>query len=110
MTGSQTLLELLKELRNSEELIAALRLLKNEITGHDRKKEKYVEKGVLDRLVRLLHTSRSAHDSGKGRRDSLSYPRNLSDHEELRLQILQILAVIANGMITAWSTRDADSS
>lgn len=75
-----------------------MQLLKNEITGHTHKKERYVEKGVLDQIVRLLQASRSGHDqNGKERRDTMSHRRSLSGEEEIRLQALQLLSVIANG-------------
>lgn len=79
--------------------MASLQLLKNEITGHIHKKEKYVEKGVLDQVVRLLQTSRATLDrNDKDRRESISHPRSLSDQENVRLQALQLLSMIANGM------------
>lgn len=101
MARSQSPTEWLRTSRSGPEQIASLQLLKNEITGHVQKKEKYVEKGVLDQIVRLLQTSRSVQDhNGKERRDSISQPRSLSEQEEIRLQALQLLSVIANGRST----------
>ena len=91
--------ERLRASRSCSEQIAALQSLKNEITGHTQKKERYVEQGILDQIVRLLQASRSAHDqTRKERRGSISPKRSLSDEEEIRLQALQLLSLIANGM------------
>ncbi|KAB5585936.1 armadillo-type protein [Coniochaeta sp. 2T2.1] len=90
--------EWLRSSRGGPEQLAALQLLKNQITGHIQNKEKYVEKGVLDQVVRLLQTSRSPDSHAKDRRDSfLSHARSLSEQEEIRLHDLQLLSVIANG-------------
>ncbi|OIW27546.1 ARM repeat-containing protein [Coniochaeta ligniaria NRRL 30616] len=98
MARPQSPTEWLRTSRSRPEQIASLQLLKNEITGHIQKKEEYVQKGVLDQIVRLLQTSRSAQDpNGKERRDSTSRPRSLSEQDEIRLQALQLLSVIANG-------------
>lgn len=98
MAPSQSPSERLRTSRNSSEQLASLQLLKNEITGHIQKKEEYVEKGVLDQVVRLLQTSRSAQNhNDKDRRHSISQPRSLSEQENIRLQALQVLSVISNG-------------
>ena len=98
MARPQSPAEWLRTSRSSSERIASLQLLKNEITGHIEKKERYVEKGVLDQVVRLLQTSRSAQNhNDKNRREGLAQVRSLSEQEDIRLQALQVLTVIANG-------------
>lgn len=98
MARPQSPSERLRTSRTCSEHLASLQLLKNEITGHIQQKQKYVEKGVLDQVVRLLQTSRAAHDrNDKDRRESISQPRTISEQENVRLQALQALSVIANG-------------
>jgi len=98
MARPQSPTEWLRSSRSAPEQIAALQLLKNQITGHIQNKEKYVERGALDQVVRLLQSSRSQDNHAKDRRDSfLSHARSLSEQEEIRLHALQLLSVIANG-------------
>lgn len=98
MARPQSPTEWLRTARSGPEQLASLQFIKNEITGHTQKKERYVEKGVLDQIVKLLQTSRSAQQhNGKERRDSISLPRSLSEQEEIRLQALQLLSVVSNG-------------
>lgn len=94
-------LALLTALRSHDqgEQLSALRSLKNDIVGHVQKKEKWVEEGVLEPIVRILDTRRSAPKPSQ--RDSQSHgqpsPRSLAAEESARLQALQILASLANG-------------
>lgn len=83
-----------------EEQLSALRALKNDIVGHVQKKEKWIEAGVLEPIVKILDASRSA--SNVPRRDSrghISPPRPLTGEEAVRQHALQILASFANGMV-----------
>lgn len=82
-----------------EEQLSALRTLKNEIVGHDQKKEKWVENGIIEPVVKILESSRSSpstngKDSSRGRMPS---SRPLTSEESVRLQALQVLASLANG-------------
>lgn len=83
---------------DQEEQLAALRSLKNDIVGHVQKKEKWVEAGVLEPVVKILNASRSATSHP---RTSPGHTRSssgsLTGDEDLRLQALQILASFANG-------------
>lgn len=94
-------LALLTALRSHDqaEQLSALRSLKNDIVGHVQKKEKWIEEGVLEPIVRILDTGRST--AKPSRRDSRSHaqpsPRSLVGEESARLQALQILASLANG-------------
>lgn len=83
-----------------DEQLSALRSLKNDIVGHVQKKEKWIEAGVLEPIVKILEASRSATKTP--RRDSRGHsnsPRSLVGDEAVRQQALQILASFANGMI-----------
>lgn len=84
---------------DQEEQLSALRTLKNEIVGHDQKKEKWVENGIIEPVVKILESSRSSpstngKDSSRGR---IPQSRPLTGEESVRLQALQILASLANG-------------
>lgn len=87
--------------RNQGEHLSALGSLKNEVVGHFQKKEKWIKDGVLEPVVKVLSTSRSAAKSS--RRDSRGHiqsaSRTLTGEETVRLQALQILASFANGTI-----------
>lgn len=83
------------------EQLAALRSLKNDIVGHVQKKEKWIEAGVLEPVVKILNNSRSATSH---RRNSQGYTRPsasglLSADEDVRSQALQVLASFANGTL-----------
>lgn len=85
--------------RSHEEHTVVLRSLKNEIVGHLQRKEKWVESGVLDPVVRILENSRSpARTNGKDNRSHASLSVALTEEELVRLQALQILASLANGI------------
>lgn len=91
---------------DQEEQLSALRTLKNEIVGHDQKKEKWVENGIIEPVVKILESSRSStstngKDSSRGRPPT---SRPLTSEESVRLQALQILASLANGTATHGST------
>jgi hypothetical protein len=108
MALPQSPVERLRTSKTCSEQCASLQLLKNEITGHIEKKEKYVEQGVLDQVVRLLQTSRSAqNNSDRDRRESISQQRRPSEQEEARLQSLQVLSIIANGRSSELARRGA---
>lgn len=91
---------------DQEEQLSALRTLKNEIVGHDQKKEKWVENGIIEPVVKILESSRSSpstngKDSSRGR---VPPSRPLTGEESVRLQALQILASLANGTVPADDT------
>lgn len=90
---------------DQEEQLSALRTLKNEIVGHDQKKEKWVENGIIEPVVKILESSRSSQSTnGKDKSRGRAPPsRALTGEESVRLQALQILASLANGMAVPWS-------
>ena len=84
--------------RTIPEQIAALRSLKDDIIGHDQRKEKCVEEGLLHSVVDILRNVQSPSKlNGKEPRSQGLAARKLSDVELVRLQALQIVASIANG-------------
>lgn len=84
---------------DQDEQLSALRTLKNEIVGHDQKKEKWIENGVIEPVVKVLDSSRSSPSTnGKDSRSRIPPSRSLTGEESVRLQALQILASLANGM------------
>lgn len=95
---------ILSELRSSSSpagQVAALRALKNEIIGHEQKKEMWIGLGILDPLVRILHSHKG---SGKKRYREIPGPENSpkrrgnrTDEEEARLQAIIILGSLAHG-------------
>lgn len=85
------------------EQLAALRSLKNDIVGHVQKKEKWIEAGILEPVVKILNTSRSAtsHRRSSSTNTQL-YSDALSPEEAVRSQALQVLASFANGTCTLY--------
>ena len=105
---------ILSELRSSTSpasQVAALRALKNEIIGHDQKKEMWVSLGVLAPLARILNNFKG---SGKRRQQSangttLSSKGRVSgnEDEEARLQAIIIVGSLAHGKLNCNVDPDA---
>ena len=95
---------ILSELRSASSpasQVAALRALKNEIIGHELKKEMWIGLGVLAPIARILNTHKG---NGKKRyRDGSNggnRPRQMdgrSEEEEARLQAIIIVGSLARG-------------
>lgn len=95
---------ILSELRSSSSpasQVAALRALKNDIIGHEQKKEMWIGLGVLAPIARILN---SPNSSGKKRNYELhgsnfQPKRNGSrtDEEEALLQAIIIIGSLALG-------------
>lgn len=78
--------------------IEALRSLKNEVSGHVQRKEKWVGCGILGPIVEILRASRSSmHYNPRDSRGATMGLRRLSEEEQLCLQALQLVAIFANG-------------
>jgi hypothetical protein len=88
----------LKNSRTSEEQIAILKNIKNEIVGHPLKKESAVRQGILDLVVRLTYNKLGWSKDSKAH-DHTFAPMRLNEEEIVRLQGLQILASIALGEV-----------
>ncbi|KAI9689396.1 MAG: hypothetical protein M1822_010047 [Bathelium mastoideum] len=95
----------LEELRNPTSptgQIAALKHVKNEITGHDQRKAVTIKQGLVLSLVQLLETSAKAGGKRRtqevnGHSDKPSIHSEWSDEDELRLQALMIAESLAQG-------------
>jgi hypothetical protein len=90
----------MRHARSYTEQVAALRALKNDVTGHVQRKEQWVEYGILDHIVKLLQNARTQQgQNGKGP-GSEAWPYALSDQEQVRLQALQLLSIFAKGKMS----------
>ncbi|KAK3387666.1 armadillo-type protein [Podospora didyma] len=89
----------LRNARSYLEQANALRALKNDTIGHSQRKEKWVEYGILEPLVKILYSSRSpARSNSKESLPGRAEPPRALAHEELvRLLCLQLLASFASG-------------
>ena len=95
---------ILSELRSSSSpagLVAALRALKNDVIGHEQKKEMWIRLGVLAPIARILNSHKG---SGKKRHREINggapHPKRRSssaDEEEARLQAIVIVGSFAHG-------------
>ena len=93
---------ILSELRSASSpasQVAALRALKNEVIGHEQKKEMWVGLGVLAPIARILNTHKG---NGKRRHRDVStnqskHRASRSDEEEARLQAIIIVGSLAHG-------------
>ena len=94
-----------EELRNptsSTAQIAALKNVKNELTGHDQRKVIAIKQGLVLSLVQILESSAKA--GGKRRTQEVNgHPdkpvshSEWSDEEELRLQAIMVAESMAQG-------------
>ncbi|KAM7200515.1 Armadillo-type fold [Naviculisporaceae sp. PSN 640] len=95
---SPPILSQIRVARNYSDQVASLRALKDEVVGHAQSKEKWVEQGVLEPLVKMLQTSGSpSRFTGKEGRNITGHQRVLTDAELVRLHALQLIASFANG-------------
>lgn len=108
---SPPILSQIRVARNYSEQVASLRALKDEVVGHAQRKEKWVEQGVLESLVKMLQTSRSpSRFTGKEARNITAHPRVLADDELVRLHALQLIASFANGKSSLASMQKTKSN
>ena len=78
-----------------EEQVAALKEVKNDIVGHDQRKELVVQHGIVGVLVRILGSYRRAEHNTDGVPLEASGPWTPED--DARLQATLILGSLANG-------------
>ena len=96
-------IETIRSPSSLESQIQALKQLKNDIVGHDLRKELVVRQGVVEPLVNILSSSRKA--TGKRRvaetngESSPATRRPWTQEEETRLQATLILSSLASGGI-----------
>lgn len=86
------------------EQTAALRALKNELIGHDQRKESWVNSGIVQILSRILESSlREEYEANKevmsgGRRGgNLTGRASMTEEQELCLQAVIIMGSLAQG-------------
>ncbi len=92
---------ILAQIRNSKtpaEQIVALRALKNDIIGHQQKKEMWVGLGVVEPIVRIMTSNKAqGGQNGKERYDHSFTSESLSEKEMVRLQALCVIGSLAHG-------------
>ena len=94
---------ILAELRTSSPAgqVAALRALKNEIIGHEQKKEMWIGLGALAPIKRILNSHKGSgkrkHRDGNGDSKSTKRRGSRTDEEEARLQAIIIVGSMAHG-------------
>jgi hypothetical protein len=93
--------------RNYSEQATSLRALKDEVIGHVQRKERWIEYGILETLVKILHNNLRASTTlnGKEPRSQPGQPRPLSEDEEVRLLSLQLLVSFAYGELAVMNAR-----
>ena len=83
--------------------IEALRSLKNEIIGHEQKKEMWVGLGVVTHIERILSTYRGAsgskrrHQEDSGGTEAYFQDTQKQDDQEARLQAVITVGSLAHG-------------
>lgn len=99
-TSSTPILAQLRNPRSQTEQISALRALKNDLIGHQQKKEMWVGLGILEPIVRVMTASKlSGRQNGKERRDHAPAKKSLGEDEMVRLQALCVIGSLAHGGI-----------
>lgn len=82
--------------RTPAEQIIALRALKNEVIGHQQRKETWVGLGILEPIVRAS-TSKASRQNEKSCQEQTWDAGILREEETLRLQALSIIGSLAYG-------------
>jgi hypothetical protein len=92
---------ILAQIRNSRspaEQVVALRALKNDIIGHQQKKEMWVGLGIVEPIVRIMTSNKTqGKQNGKERYDNRFISESLSEKEMVRLQALCVIGSLAHG-------------
>lgn len=99
--------KLLTEIRSAESSstrLAALRVLKNDIIGHDQRKESWIEWGIVPLLAGVLESRRTTGAGKKSvarEQSSGGHPlkrrHSRSEEDEICLQAIIILGSLAQG-------------
>ncbi|KAK3304567.1 armadillo-type protein [Chaetomium strumarium] len=95
LVQSPAVLSQIRVARSFSEQAASLRAIRDEIIGHDRRKEWWVQNGILELLVKFLENNvQSPRLSGK-ERSGAGQSGPLGEGEVVRLLSLQLLASFA---------------
>jgi len=95
---SHLLLAQLRNARSPTEQNAALRSLKNDTIGHIQRKERWIQLGALEPLVKTLQVEQpSSRANGKESRPPQVFPRGLTEEERVHLHALELLTIFASG-------------
>ncbi|KAK3700642.1 hypothetical protein LTR37_015831 [Vermiconidia calcicola] len=95
---SLEVMDAIRDASSADEQINALKQLKNDIVGHDQRKELVVRQGIIEPLVNILSSASKA--SGKrraGESNGAWTQHSWTPEEEARLQATLILGSLANG-------------
>ncbi len=88
----------IRSARTYSEQATALRALKDETVGHIQRKEWWIQNGILEPLVGLLHNNDRAPTRSSGKeRSHPGQPVPLAEDDVVRLLALQLLASFAYG-------------
>ena len=81
--------------------VAALRALKNEVIGHEQKKEMWIGLGVVAPISRILNTHKGGgkkrYRGVNGDSENSAHSSTRTDDEEARLQAIIIVGSLAHG-------------
>jgi hypothetical protein len=95
---SPPLLSQIQGARSYSEQATGLRALRDEITGHSQRKERWIQNGVLELLVNILQNNGPSPKSSSGKeRSQIGQPQGLSEDVTVRLLSLQLIASFAYG-------------
>ena len=93
----QSIASRLQSLSSSDDRLAALKALKNELIGHEEKKNQYVRAGLLRHLTDVL----ASHKVIGGHTPNRHHGR--SEQEDVRLQAIIVVGSIAHGQYSKMS-------
>lgn len=98
---SATILSELRSPSSPASQVAALRALKNEVIGHELKKETWIGLGIVPPISHILNTHRGGgkrkHKDTNGVSDHNTWSGGRSEEEEARLQAVIIMGSLAHG-------------
>lgn len=99
---------ILLQIRSPESIssqLVALRTLKNEVIGHDQRKETFVAGGVIPVLSQVLAAHRPGKADPNGSTLGHSRPYHPSEEAEACLQAILIVGSLAQGILTSTDVR-----
>ncbi|KAL5352673.1 hypothetical protein ACLOAV_002621 [Pseudogymnoascus australis] len=95
-SSTQPILAQIQHPSSPTEQVTALRALKNDIIGHQQRKEAWVSLGILDSIVQAS-ASQERRQGSKSGQGPAPDTESLGEEETLRLQALSILGSLAYG-------------